>query len=310
MEKYLTEQERSGWGQKVLAIALAALLAIMGLLLTACSSGGEESSGSNDKSITIGWIPWDEDVAVTYLWKGILENKGYKVDLVQADAGPVFEGLSSGDIDVFLDAWLPVTHSDYWEQYGDNLEQLSVWYDDARLTWAVPSYVDIDSIEDLKDQSGTFDSRIIGIEPGAGLTRISKDAVMPGYGLDNYTLVEGSTTAMLAELDRSINRDEPVVVTLWKPHWAYNSYDIKDLEDPLGLLGGAEEIHAIGTGDFSEKYPDVAKWLGNFSLTDEQLAELEDLVVNQYGTGSESQAISEWLSNSKNQELVNQWLAE
>lgn len=295
-------------GRKTVMIALTAVLILaLSLMTTACTKDEGASSG---KTVTIGWIPWDEDVSVTYLWKGILENKGYKVNLVQADAGPVFEGLSSGDIDLFLDAWLPVTHSDYWEQYGDGLEKTALWYDEAQLTWAVPTYVDVNSIEDLQGKEDLFNSRIIGIEPGAGLTRISSESVIPGYGLEGYSLIEGSTTAMLAELDRSISQESPVLVTLWKPHWAYNSYDLKDLEDPQGLLGGAEEIYAIGRGGFSESYPEVAEWMGRFKLSDAQLAELEDLVVNKYGPGSETQAISEWLSNSKNQALVNEWLGE
>ncbi len=308
MNKQGTNPMKRRHARKTLMVALAAVLALsLSLLATACA---KDEGASSEKTITIGWIPWDEDVSVTYLWKGILENKGYKVNLVQADAGPVFEGLSSGDIDLFLDAWLPVTHSDYWEQYGDGLEKASLWYDEAQLTWAVPSYVDVDSIEDLKGKEDLFNSQIIGIEPGAGLTRISSESVIPGYGLENYSLVEGSTTAMLAELDRSISQEEPVLVTLWKPHWAYNSYDLKDLEDPQGLLGGAENIYAVGRGGFSESYPEVAEWMSRFKLSDAQLAELEDLVVNKYGTGSEAQAISEWLSNSKNQALVNEWLGE
>lgn len=294
-------------GKMVFVFLMVSLLMMAGLLVVGCS---EDEPATSDKTITIGWIPWDEDVAVTYLWKGILENEGYKVNLVQADAGPIFEGLSSGDIDLFLDTWLPATHSDYWAQYSDNLEQLPVWYDDARLTWAVPSYVDIDSIEDLQANGDLFNNRIIGIEPGAGLTRISNESVIPGYGLDDFRLVEGSTTAMLAELDRSISNETPVVVTLWRPHWAYNTYDLKDLEDPQGLLGDAEEISSVARLGFSEQYPEVAGWLSKFKLDDDQLAELEDLVINKYGTGSESQAISEWLSNSRNQALVNGWLED
>lgn len=294
-------------GKTVVVFMVSTLLIISGLFAMGCT---REESTSSDKTITIGWIPWDEDVAVTYLWKAILENEGYTVNLVQADAGPIFEGLSSGDIDLFLDTWLPTTHSDYWAQYGDNLEQLSVWYDDARLTWAVPAYVDIDSIDELAANGDLFNNRIIGIEPGAGLTRISREAVMPGYGLDDYTLVEGSTTAMLAELDRSITNETPVIVTLWHPHWAYNTYDLKDLEDPNGLLGAAEEIRSVARTGFSEEHSEVVEWLNNFSLSNEQLAELEDLVINDYGTGSESLAINEWLSSSKNQALVNEWLGK
>ncbi|WP_446664067.1 glycine betaine ABC transporter substrate-binding protein [Flexivirga sp. B27] len=104
------------------------------------------------KSIKIGYINWDEDVATTHLWKKILEDKGYtvKIQLV-SDAGPLYIGLDKGDVDLYLDSWLPATHESYWKKYGDNLTKITKWYDSAPLTIAVPKYMKIDSLEDLKD---------------------------------------------------------------------------------------------------------------------------------------------------------------
>ncbi|HWC22619.1 MAG TPA: glycine betaine ABC transporter substrate-binding protein [Flexivirga sp.] len=103
------------------------------------------------KSINIGYINWDEDVATTHLWKKILEGKGYTVKMTQvSDAGPVYVGLSKGDVDLYLDSWLPATHKTYWAKYGKDLTKIVKWYDSAPLTIAVPKYMKIDSLEDLK----------------------------------------------------------------------------------------------------------------------------------------------------------------
>jgi glycine betaine/proline transport system substrate-binding protein len=271
--------------------------------------GGDEQAAGAGGTIQIGMIPWDEDIAVTHLWTHILEEQGYTVETTQLDAAPTFQGLAAGDLDVFLDAWLPSTHEDYWADYGDELEDLGVWYDQGTLNLAVPSYVDAETIGDLAGQAETFDGQIIGIEPGAGLTRVTRDEAMPGYGLEDYTLVEGSTPAMLAELERALEDEERVVVTLWHPHWAYAAYDIKDLEDPEGLMGGAEELHAVARSGFSEDFPEVAEWFGNFELTDEQLAGLEDLMFNTYDSGQEAEAVDEWLQDSANAEAVESWLS-
>lgn len=104
------------------------------------------------KSIKIGYINWDEDVATTHLWKKILEAKGYSVKMTQvSDAGPVYVGLDKGDIDLYLDSWLPATHKTYWAKYGKDLTKIVKWYDSAPLTIAVPKYMKIDSLEQLKD---------------------------------------------------------------------------------------------------------------------------------------------------------------
>jgi glycine betaine/proline transport system substrate-binding protein len=300
--------------------ALAALVAaLLAMLLASCGTiGGTGDGGSrstetststpNDgegakKKIRIGWIPWDEDIVLSHLWKQVLEDKGYEVELVQLDAGPLFAGLAKGDIDVFLDGWLPITHQTYWEQYGDKLEDLGVWYDNAKLALTVPDYVQgIESIEDLKGKGSQFGGKIIGIEAGAGITRVTEQEALPGYGLEGeYQLTKSSTPAMLAELEKAVKAEKPVVVTLWRPHWAYASFPLRDLEDPKGAMGEVEEIHTIARAGFSEDFPEVAEWLSSFTMDDQALGELEDVALNQY-KGKEAEGVSVWME--QNADLV------
>ncbi|WP_218014462.1 glycine betaine ABC transporter substrate-binding protein [Mycolicibacterium palauense] len=280
---------------------VASLLLVAGLFVAACGGGGSEGAGQGEaqKNVSIGYIPWDEDIAVTHLWQDLLEKQGYNVELKQLEVGPLFQGVARGDLDLFYDVWLPTTHQSYWEQYGDQVEKLGDWYDNASLEWTVPAYVeDVNSIADLKGKSAEFNGQIIGIEAGAGLTAASKDKVIPEYGLaDEYTLKTSSTPAMLQELKRSIDAKRPVVVTLWHPHWAYSAYDLKDLEDPKGALGEAETLSVIGKQGFSDEFPEIAGWIKNFSMTDEQLASLEN-EMQKAGSGNETQAVDTWLQNN------------
>jgi len=304
----------------ILSLMLAVALLGMSAVMAGCdadTTDGDTNGDANGETpsvdadpIEIGWVPWDEDIAVTYLWKHILEGEGYEVNLTQLDIAPVYAGVAEGDLDLYLDAWLPITHGDYADEYDENWEYLSVWNDNGLLTWAVPDYVDVQSIADLKGKSDMFNGQIIGIEAGAGLMRLSKDAVIPGYGLEEYTLVEGSTSAMLAELDRAVSNEEPIVVTLWRPHWAYGAYPMRDLEDPEGALGGAEELHVVAHKGFSDEYPEVAEWLTNFKLSDEQIGSLTNTVIQEYGTGQEAEGVEDWLSDPANQALVDGWLGK
>ena len=129
----------------------------------------------------IGYIPWDEGIASTFLWKEILEQRGFKVDVKQFDAGPLYTGLARGDIDFQTDAWLPTTHAAYWKKYQDRLDDLGSWYGPTSLELAVPSYVKgVDSLDDLKGKAGTFGGKIVGIEPSAGEMGLLKDKVLQG----------------------------------------------------------------------------------------------------------------------------------
>ncbi|MGE7120710.1 glycine betaine ABC transporter substrate-binding protein [Peribacillus sp. NPDC046944] len=88
------------------------------------------------------------------------------------------------------------------------------------------------------------DYEIIGIDPGAGIMKSTKKA-MEDYNLDDWTLVEGSSAAMTAELKKAYGNKEPIIVTGWTPHWMFQSFDLKYLEDPKNSYGKDEDIHTI-----------------------------------------------------------------
>ncbi|SEB72316.1 glycine betaine/proline transport system substrate-binding protein [Paramicrobacterium humi] len=268
--------------KRILAAAALATAAVLGV--TGCSAGasGGSGSGGDDKGeVTIGvFNGWPEGEAASYLWKSILEDKGYTVNLEYADAGPVFAGLSKGDYDVALDGWLPLTHKDYFEQYEGKIVDLGTWNKDAKLTIAVNADAPIDSLDQLADHADEFGGKIIGIEPGAGLTKATQDAVIPDYGLEDMDFITSSTPAMLAELQKALKADDNIVVTLWRPHWAYDAFDIKDLEDPKGALGDAESIHTVTSTSFADDFPEVNEWLSNFTMDSDLLFSLENVMYN------------------------------
>lgn len=285
---------------------ILALGAASALVLTGCSGsngGGDDAAngdnGSNaSETITLGYIEgWTDGESMTYLVANQLEKLDYDVEIQPlTDNGPMYAGLSNGDIDIWASAWPEVTQASYWEEFGDDLESHSKWYDNAVLTIAVPSYSSIDSMADLADNADLFDSEIIGIEPGAGLTGVTQDSMMPAYGLDDWQLSTSSTAAMLTVLGDRIDNNEEVVVTLWRPFWAYGSYDLKDLEDPEGAMGEPEALHIISPKGFGEEHPEIADLLAGIQLSDDDYAALESLVTSDEFDGNPEGAVEQWIS--------------
>src|SRR5699024_363375 len=152
-------------------------------------------------TITLGYIPsWTDGLSTAYLLDNRLTAMGYDVEHEEiSEAGVLYAGLAQGDVDMYPSAWPEVTHASYMEEYGD-------------------------SIEDLVGQADRFGNRIVGIEPGAGLTEATQDSVIPGYGLDDYELITSSTPAMITELQNAIDSEEDIVVTLWTPFWAMSEF--------------------------------------------------------------------------------------
>lgn len=286
--------------------------AVAAVALAGCASGSTGTDDNDDNTggdatggeITIGvFNGWPEGEAASYLWKLALEDQGYTVNLEYADAGPVFAGVANGDYDFALDGWLPLTHAEYFEQYGDDIVDLGSWNDDAKLTMTVNDGAPITSLAELADNAEAFGNRIVGIEPGAGLTAATQDVVIPTYGLEGMDFITSSTPAMLAELSKAIDADDDIVVTLWRPHWAYDAFPIRDLEDPEGTLGDAESIHTFATTSFAEEFPDVNEWLKNFRMDSDTLFSLENVMYNHEDVPSDfTNIVREWMDG--NQEFV------
>lgn len=284
------------------AIAAAGVTAL-GLGLAACGSSDSDSGdeGGDKGTITLGYIPlWTDGLSTAYLLEDQLEKAGYEVEMeTLTEAGPLYAALSKGDVDMYPSAWPEVTHKSYMDKYGDDIEDLGAYYDNAKLTFAVPSYSKIQSIEDLPDHADELDGKIIGIEPGAGLTEATQDDVFPDYDLgDDFELVTSSTTGMTTELKKATDAEEEIVVTLWRPFWANSEYDVRDLEDPKGSLGDSEGLHFLGTDGFEEEFPEAAELIAGIELDDDQYGSLEDMVVNEYGEGKEADAIDAWIEDN------------
>ena len=291
-------------------MTIAALGAVSALALSGCASdgaggtielgggGGNGGGGAGDKgTITLGFLPsWTDGLSTAYLLQDQLEKIGYTVEMTTlTEAGPLYTGLAQGDVDMFPSAWPEVTHAEYMNTYGESIDDLGTYYDNARLTIAVPEYSELETIDDLIGKGAQFDGKIYGIEPGAGLTAQTQK-MMPEYGLDGeYELVTSSTAAMLTELQSATDKQQDVVVTLWRPFWANDAFPVKDLEDPKGAMGDAEGLHFLGTKGFADEFPEAAELIEQIKLDDAQYGSLEDLVVNEYGEGREAEAIDAWL---------------
>ncbi|MER8059459.1 MULTISPECIES: ABC transporter permease/substrate binding protein [unclassified Streptomyces] len=305
--------------QRVWSYRPRPVVAVVGIVVLALAAGGVGVLGSNGatseasgtdvgkgKEIKIGYIPWDEGIASTFLWKEILQERGFKVTTTQYAAGPLYTGLATGQIDFETDSWLPTTHAEYWKKYGKQLDDIGKWYGPTSLELSVPSYVkDVDSLADLKAHASEFGGKIVGIEPSAGEMGLLKAKVLKEYGLDGtYQVIDGSTPAMLAELKRAYARKQPVLVTLWSPHWAYSSYDLKKLQDPKGAWGKGDGVHTLSRKGFAGDNPQVGRWLKNFSMTEKQLTGLEAKIQGA-GKGKEQDAVRSWLR--ENPGLVDKW---
>lgn len=253
------------------------------------------------RTLTIGaFNGWDESFATAGVVKNVLEKNGYKVTIKPFDAGPGYAGLVSGDIDLLTDTWLPLTHAEYVKRYGDRMEDLGCWYDDAKLTIAVNKDSRAKSIGDLRTMGSDYGNTLYGIEAGAGLTATTKNSAIPKYGLTNLNFKVSSTPAMLSQLKRATAAHQDIAVTLWRPHWAYGAFPIRDLKDPKKAMGDAEVIHSFGRPGFEQDYPKAAQLVRNLAFDNKTLSSLENTMFSsdKYAGNNQTKAVQEWMDEN------------
>ncbi len=147
----------------------------------------------------------------------------------------------------------------------------------------------------------SVDYKIVGIDPGAGIMKATASAIEE-YGLKDWTLIEGSGAAMTAALKKAYDKEKPIIITGWTPHWKFSAFDLKYLEDPKGVYGGEENIHSIARLGLKEDLPGVHTLLDQFHWTADDMGSV--MVDINKGTKTE-EAVAKWIE--ENPDKVAEW---
>ncbi|NIF70353.1 glycine betaine ABC transporter substrate-binding protein [Burkholderia sp. Ap-962] len=276
-------------------------------LLLVCVLSMAGLARADDKTIAIGVNNWAENIAVANLWKALLAQKGYQVTLLPGDKAIIYSGVAQGKLDLTFEVWLPSADGAPYASVASRVEKIGPWFPRAQLGLAVPDYVAIDSIDQLNAHAAQFQHdgkpTIFGIEPGSGLMKLASQA-LTGYALD-MAVLPSSESAMLLALERAEKRREPIVVTLWNPHWIWAKYPMHYLKDPKQIFGQPDAIYAIATAGFGRKHPDIGRWLGAWKMDDQTLGALMNNIRAE-GDSDPQKGVAKWIA--ANRDRVDAWL--
>ncbi len=279
---------------------LLAVFLTLGMMVSA-------QAANSKKLVVLGYVEWDCATATTHLAKAALEDRlGVRVDAMPVSTAALWMGVSIGDVDGMLTAWLPNTNKDYAEKLKGKFEDLGPLVDGARLGFVVPSYVTISSVEELNASADKFNGQIIGIDAGASTMRLAEEAIKT-YKLDKMRLIDGSGATMTASLADAIRQKKWIVVIGWSPHWMFGRWDLKYLDDPKDTMGGEESIHAIARLGLKKDRPEIHAFLDKFHY--ENTAQLETLMAWNQEKGADLMANARRFMK-ENPELVESWFAE
>lgn len=273
------------------------VVTLIGLVVLGACSPATSSDSKGD--VTLVYVEWDTEVASTHVVGQVLEDLGYNVELTPLDNAIMWESVAKGEADGMVAAWLPNTHAEHYTKFEDEVDNLGVNLPSAKIGLVVPAYMDVDSIADLDKEA---EQTIVGIEPGAGVVMVTEEALEQYPNLSNWTMDTSSSAVMTVALEQAIKDEKEVIVTGWSPHWKFEKYDLKYLEDPKGVFGETETINTMARKGLKDDLPEVYAVLEKFSWSED---DMQKMLVKINDGEDPKEAAKEFVAD--NADLVKTW---
>ncbi len=284
---------------KILKNSFTKVILLLTFSLALFSACGKDNKKEEKKEIKLSYVEWDTEVASTNVVAEVLKDMGYKVKTIPLDNAVMWESVSKGQSDAMVAAWLPGTHKAQYEKYKGKFIDLGENLVGAKIGLAVPAYMKVDSLADLKDEAN---KKITGIEAGAGVVAAAEKTVEEYPNLKGWKVETSSSGAMTVALGQAIKNNEEIIVTSWSPHWMFAKYDLKYLKDPKGTMGGEESVHTITRLGLDTDMPVAYKVLDNFYW---DKSDSEEVMLNINAGMDPVEAARKWIN--KNKDKVESW---
>lgn len=257
-----------------------------------------------DRPLKIAGLDYDSAAFHTAVARAVVEKGfGCKVERVPGVVAPLVNGLARGDVDVIMEIWLanPVEAWTRAEASGKVIP-LGTTFPDANEGWYVPRYLvegadakakDLKTVADLKRHKALFPDRE---EPGKGrfyncvagwVCEGINTKKLTAYGLaDDYNNVRGgSGEALVAAIEASLKRRQPVLFYYWSPSWLIGAYDLVKLGEPAFDPAIWAELKASDKPTRATAYP-VSKVVIGANLAFTQSAPQLTSFFRNYGISS------------------------
>jgi glycine betaine/proline transport system substrate-binding protein len=286
-------------------MALIAAIALFSITATVSAADGDAPT------IRFGTPTWPGVTVKTEIAAQLIETMGYPVRQTNASPSFAYNALKSDDLDIFLGGWMPTQKNmvDPLVEEG-SVRIMATNISDAIMGIAVPEYAweaGVKTEADLAEFRDRFDGTIYGIEAGSGFNESISNAISNDrHGLGDWEMIPSSTSAMLAQVGRSIEREEWVVFLGWEPHWMNVEYDIRYLKavgEPK-IADTRSDVLTVANPRTVDAEPEIARFLEQYVVAKDDQSEW---VLEFSYKDREAEAVArEWIG--ANMDTVAKWL--
>jgi glycine betaine/proline transport system substrate-binding protein len=278
---------------------------------------------------------WTGQFITTKIMGEVLKKAGYNVEYVQADYLAQFAGLETGDLTLAMEIWATTGQEamDAAVATGkvENIGETGML---AKEEWWFPEYMKA-KCPGLPDWTALKEPACVeafSIPETAPKGRYLGGPVTWGgfdeervaaLGLDFEVIHAGTDAAMFAELESAYQREAPIMLWIYSPHWApakfkgewveFPPYSAECYADPAASVN-PDATHDCGkpTGPIwkvawagmKDKWPGAHKAATSFNLTSE---EMNGMVAAVDLDGQEVDAVvADWIA--KNEDRWSKWI--
>lgn len=212
------------------------------VLAIAAGSAALAQDSSDPIKLTLN--DWTGQLVTTQLMGRVLEEAGLAVEYVQADYLASFAGLETGDLHIAMEMWETTAREamDAATATG-NVVNVGPTGMQAKEEWWYPSYMKdrcpgLPNWEALKSEAcaeafSTAETAPKGRYLGGPVTWGGfDDERVEALDLPFEVIHAGTDAALFAELESAIQREAPVLLWVYAPHWAPAKYSGEWVEFP------------------------------------------------------------------------------
>ncbi|MGR3500892.1 ABC transporter substrate-binding protein [Pseudaestuariivita sp.] len=280
--------------------------------------------GAVDEPIKLAINEWTGQHVTTHIAGKMLEEAGYTVEYVTAGMLNQFQAIADGDIHATLEIWSSNVSDELAKQVeAGTITELGNLELDAKEGFAYPAHVadlcpGLPAWEALQDCAMNFATaetipagRLVDYPADWGTPGADRVA---GLELPYKAVPAGSEGALIAEIRASTEKQSPLLIVFWQPHWAIAQYDMQFVELPAGTEACYSDpawgtnpnatsdcdfiptrIFKAGWAGMEEKWPAAHEILSNYTLA------VEDQQPMMGAVDVDGQAV---------EEVVAAWMAE
>lgn len=297
-------------------------------MVGAAASGPALAEAESQDPIKITLHDWTGQFITSKIMGEVLKQAGYNVEYVQADYLAQFAGLKTGDLTVAMEIWETTGREALDDGVASGkVENLGETGMLAKEEWWYPAYMKekcpgLPNWEALRDPACAEAFSIAETAPkgrylGGPVTWGGFDEErVEALDLPFEVVHAGTDAALFAELESAYQRQAPILLWIYSPHWAPAKYEGEWVEFPAyeaacyadpawGINPDATHdcgkptgpIWKVGWVGLKDKWPGAHKAIRNFTLSSD---EMNKMVAEVDLDGKEVDAVvAEWIKNNE-----------